>query len=350
MATRKSLSSTLQVLGHAAAVPVGVLPHDHEAVAGLGRSDHDRAATFRLAGPGHPVGHFQDLRRFVQVREALTASEVLLCQHDEPEVVDVQRRSPLLGGVFVVHSVDLGEPLVDAQGCDVVRRGEAELDLLGHVRRKEDDLPVVTFQYVVQCFRVACAVERVALPSEEIGGLVFGEVTRLDEHRAKLGCNVRPVALEECHLGERSSDQHQQLLARVLSEELDSSGEITVEIASLPGVPQVVDLLVGVLGVGDDRSELRPTDVFAPEHRHCAPGAAQELRHAQRVEGVDVGRIVFIPLLNRSGWVGVRCTAGNEDRLHIQQGGRTSRRQGHCQVVRTGVVKEQDCGVFHVTF
>jgi len=133
MATRKSLSSTLQVRGHTAAIPVGVLPHDRRAVAGFGRSDHDRATALRLVGVGHPIGHIQNLHRFVPVWEVLVALEVLFRQYDETQVVDVQRGAPLLGGVFVVHPVDLREPLVDPQGRDVVGRGEAELGLLGHV-------------------------------------------------------------------------------------------------------------------------------------------------------------------------------------------------------------------------
>lgn len=344
---RESLSSTLQVLGHAATVPVGILPHDREAVAGLGRSDHDRATTFWLVGSGRLVGHVQDLHRFVPVREPLVTLEVLLRQHDEPEVMDVQRGAPPFGGMLVVHPVDLREPLVDAQDRDVVGCGEAELGLLGHVRRKEDDLPVVTFQHVVQRFGVARAVERVTLPSEEVGRLVVGEVARLNEHRAELGREVGPIALDQRHLRERSAHQHEELFALVLCEELQPGGEVTVELGSPPGVPQVVDLLVGVLAVRDHRPELSPADLFAHEHRNSASGAAHELRHPQRVENVDVGRIGLVPLLDRRVGVGVRGTACDEDRLHIQQGGRARRRQGHRQIVGTGVVKEQDCGVFH---
>jgi len=199
----------------------------------------------------------------------------------------------------------------------------------------------------VQRLRVARAIERVTLPTEEVGGLIFGKVARLDEHRAELDREVGPVALDQRHLRERTAHQYEELLTLVLPEKLQPGGELTVELAGSPGIPQVVDLFVGVLAMRDHRPQLRPADLFAHEHRNRAPGTAHELRHPQRVENVDVGRVGLVPLLDRRVGVCVCGTAGDEDRLHIQQGRRTRRRQGHRQVVRTGVVNEQDCRVFH---
>lgn len=132
--TRKSLSSTLQVCGHAVTVPVGVLPDNHLVGAGLCRLDNDRAASFRLPGQWSQVGSLDDPDRLPLVGVAANGTEVLLRKHDETQVVDVERGAPPLGGTLVMHPVDLDQLRPDLQCRDVLRRRESELGLLCHVR------------------------------------------------------------------------------------------------------------------------------------------------------------------------------------------------------------------------